>query len=325
VELPKRQLVLALAGLLVFLVGLNETVAVATRQSVPRRLMAHARQSTGASVIALGTSLIGTGFVESAFDEGMGLVPQSGAVNLGLGASSPVEQLLMLRYALHQGIRPQIVVYGFYDFQLTHPAELTTQDLIGNRAMLYYVEPEYARNFYSLSLHDRIEFEIMRHFELFADRGTVWERVERFRRAISQKGMPPEKTNAMGRANDFALLEFPSTAAFIQECGRASRRDLIPAVREIALQSAAAGSEVYFVEMPMPPAHVHSFYDAPAWADYRAHVRGLLGQLGVTYIDASHWMPEESAFDDPLHLTYMGAQQFSRRLGEYLRTIAQTP
>ena len=44
--------------------------------------------------------------------------------------------------------------------------------------MLYYMEPEYARGFYHLSLHDRAEFEIMRHFELFADRGQVWERVE---------------------------------------------------------------------------------------------------------------------------------------------------
>jgi hypothetical protein len=35
-------------------------------------------------------------------------------------------------------------------------------------------------------------------------------------------------------------------------------------------------------------------------------------------------MPAENAFEDPLHLTYEGGQQFSRRLGEYLRNIVPT-
>jgi hypothetical protein len=44
----------------------------------------------------------------------------------------------------------------------------------------------------------------------------------------------------------------------------------------------------------------------------------MLGQAGVTYVDASHWIPAESMFMDPLHLTYEGSKQFSRRLGETL-------
>ena len=59
---------------------------------------------------------------------------------------------------------------GFYDFQLTHPVELTTADFIGSQAMLYYVEPEFARRFYHLSFHDSVEFEIMRRFPALADR-----------------------------------------------------------------------------------------------------------------------------------------------------------
>ena len=163
-----------------------------------------------------------------------------------MGGSSAVEQLLMLRYALQQGMRPRVVVFGFFDFQLTHPLEYATRDLIGNRAMLYYMEPEYARAFYHLSLHDRAEFEIMRHFELFVDRGTVWQRVELFRRGLAQQGMPPEKANSMGRAVDFAMLEYPSAPEFIAECGRASRNPLIPSVREIALQAAASAQQSLF-------------------------------------------------------------------------------
>ena len=124
----------------------------------------------------------------------------------------------------------------------------------------------------------------------------------------------------MGRAVDFAMLEYPSAPAFVAECGRASRNPLIPSVVEIARQAAAAGSKVYFVEMPMPPAHVKTFYDEPAWDGYRTHLKSMLGGLGSTYIDASHWMPGESSFIDPLHLSWEGSQAFSRRLGEYLRT-----
>jgi hypothetical protein len=319
---PKRIFFLALAGILLLLAGLDREVARLSSHTIPRWTMSRVRQSRGAQALALGNSLVGVGFNESGFDAGMGLDKQSGSIDLAMGGSSAIEQLLMLRYALNQGLRPRLVIFGFFDFTLTHPLEYSTRDLIGNRAMLYYGEPEYARRFYHLSLHDRAEFEIMRHFELFVDRGTVWERVELFRRALAQQGMPPEKTNSMGRSVDFAMLEYPSAPEFIAECGRASRNPLISSVREIALQAEAAGAKVYFVEMPMPPEHVQMFYDQPQWsAGYRVHLQQMLGALGAAYIDASHWMPDEDSFEDPLHLTYAGAQQFSRRLGEYLRGV----
>jgi hypothetical protein len=319
---PKRIFLLALAGILLLLIALDRAVARSSQNTVPRALMARVRESTDAKALALGNSLVGVGFIETSFDAGWDSDGRMRSINLGMGGSSAVEQLLMLRYALRQGIQPRVVVFGFFDFQLTHPLEYSTGDLIGNRAMLYYLEPEYARTLYHLSLHDRAEFEFMRHFELFADRGQVWQRVELFRRALGQQGMPAEKTNSMGRAVDFAMLEYPSAPAFIAECGRASRNPLIPSVYEIALQASAAGSKVYFIQMPMPPEHVQLFYDQPEWAGYRAHLQDMLGGLGATYVDASHWIPEETAFADPLHLTYAGAQQFSRRLGEYLRNVS---
>lgn len=323
---PKRIFFLALVGILLLLVGLDRKVARLSANTIPRYTMSRVRQYRGAQAIALGNSLIGVGFQESSFDEGMSLAITSGSINLAMGGSSAIEQLLMLRYAFNQGLRPRVVVFGFFDFTLTHPLEYSTRDLIGNRAMLYYMEPEYARGFYHLSMHDRAEFEIMRHFELFADRGTIWERVELFRRSLAQQGMPTEKADSMGRAVDFAMLEYPSAPEFIAECGRASRNPLIPSVREIALQAEAAGARVYFVEMPMPPEHVQMFYDQPQWSNaYRVHLRQMLGDIGATYIDASHWMPDENAFEDPLHLTYAGAQEFSRRLGAYLRETESDP
>ena len=319
VTVSKRQVLLALAGLLLLLFVLNEAVARSARDTMPRQLMARIRESPGAAVIALGNSLVGVGFEESAFDEGMRLNQQQGMINLGLGNSTPVEHLMLLRYALRNGDRPRELIYGFFDFQLTHPAEFATSDFVGNRAMLYYLEPEYARQFYHLSLHDRIEFQIMRRFPLFVDRTVTWERIELLRRRLGQQGMPPEKTNAMGRANDFSLLEYPSTPAFIEECGRASQRDLIPSVHAIIEQGREAGMKVVFVEMPLPPAHVQSFYDTAAWGVYRLHVQEMLAGAGAQFIDASHMMPDESMFADPLHMTYEASKDFSRRMGASLR------
>jgi hypothetical protein len=313
---------LALAGAVLFLAALDGIVAHTTRHSIARQVMAHARESTGAQVVGLGNSLMAVGFVEDSVDSGLGAGPPRGAANLAMGSSSPVEQLLLLRYGLQHGIRPKIVVYGFFDFQLTHPVEFSTRELIGNHAMLYYVEPEYARRFYTLSLHDRVEFQVMRHFELFADRSAVWRKVEIFRRTLSQQGMPAEKSNAMGRDVDFAILEYPTASEFVAECGRASHNPIIPAIREMALQSEAAGAQFYFVEMPMPPQHVHMFYDQPEWSGgYRLHLLQMIGDLGAHYIDASHWMPDESSFQDSLHLSYGGSLQFSHKLGVYLRGV----
>lgn len=68
--------------MLLVLLALNWAVAFATRNSVPRRVMALARQSTGAVVMALGNSLIGAGFDAEAFDKGMGLSQERRSVNL---------------------------------------------------------------------------------------------------------------------------------------------------------------------------------------------------------------------------------------------------
>jgi hypothetical protein len=309
----------SLAALLLLMAGLNAVVAYTTRNSVPRRQMARARQAPDTTVLAIGNSLIGAGFDESSFDRGMQLSPNRGSLNFALGYSLPVEQLLFLRFALQHQMHPRIVIYGFYDLQLSTPVRLATRDFAGNRAVLYYLEPEYARQFYYLSLHDRIEFEIMRHFPMTVDRGAFWAKIERLRRDIGQQGMPAERTNQFGRADDFALLEAKSDAEFASACDQASNQDLISPVLEIIRQGQDSGAKIVFVEMPMRPAHVKRFYETAGWEKYREHVRGIIEPKGVEYVDASHWISDGALFDDPLHMGHQAAEQFSERLGEYLR------
>jgi len=318
-HLTKHKLLSMLCVLAIALVAMNAGVAVLTRNSLPRRVMAHARQAKNASVVAIGNSLIAAGFDESAFDSGLGAEKEQGSVNVGLGASSPVEQLLLFRYARAHEMDPQVLVYGFYDLQLTEPLKFATGDLIGNRDMLYYVEPEYGLRFYKLSLHDRVEFELMRRFPMMMDRSAIWAKVELLRRKIAQMGMPSEQVNRFGRAGDFTLLEANDTAEFVRKCESGTQGDLIAPVRELIRQASEAGIQVIFVEMPMHPAHLRFFYDTLAWEQYRSHLRALLAAQQVIYIDASRWMAGEEMFADRLHLTESGAAQFSERLGRLLR------
>lgn len=321
----KRQLALTSLVLLTVLLVMNLAIVHLTRNSVPRRVMRHARDSQSASVLALGNSLVASGVDEIAFNAGAALTSPRGAVNLGLGGSIPVEQLLLLRYSLTHGMRPRLVVYGFYDFQLTAPNHLTTSELIGNHAILYYLEPYYARGFYSLSLHDSLQFSAMHVIPMLADRGAIWAKIEILRRGIAQQGMPAERSNRFGRASDFSLLESDNSDDFRHNCEASIELPLALPVKELLRQARDAGFTVAVVEMPMRSAHRNMFYDTPWWLQYVAHIRNLLEPYGVTYIDASKWIQDDSLFDDPLHLSTEGAAQFSERLGRMLYCRSAPP
>jgi hypothetical protein len=315
--LTKRQLFISAVILLTGFVAMNLAVSVLARNALPRRVMRQARESQSAAVLALGNSLVRAGFDESAFDSAAGVPANRGSANLGLGGSSTVEQLLLLRYALAHGMRPQLLIYGFWDFQLSAPNEFQIGDLMGNHAMLYYVEPAYASRFYSLSWHDDFEFRAMHVFPMFADRGSIWTHVEILRRAIGQQGMPAQSSNQFGRASDFALLESRSPEEFRLGCEVSKKMPLAPAVSELLHQASNAGLAIVVVEMPMRQTHRELFYDTPWWRDYVAQLRVLLAPYRVMFVDASDWA-NDSLFADSLHLTNRGAAQFSQHLGTSL-------
>jgi hypothetical protein len=316
--LAKRQLVPTAAVLLAGILALNVVVAFLARNSMPRRILRHADQSRPASVLALGNSLVAAGFDSGVFDTAAGLSSPHGAVNLGLGSTFPVEHLLLFRYAYSRGMRPGLLLYGFYDFQLTTADRFAIGDVIGNHSMLYYMEPFYARQFYSLTAHDAVQFDALRAFPMFADRGSIWGKVEILRRAMSQQGMPPQRSNQFGRASDFSLLESDNPEVFRRQCQASLEFPLSPSVHELLRQARNADISVVVIEMPMRQAHRNLFYDTPWWNLYVAHIRKLLIPLGVSFVDASRWIEDDSLFADPLHLSDEGAVQFSQRLGGLL-------
>jgi hypothetical protein len=316
--LTMRKLAFTAAVLFAGVLVMNLVFAFLTRNPVPRRVMRRARESESATVLALGNSLVASGFDNSAFDAGAGLAAPRASVNLGLGATSPVEHLLLLRYALAHGMRPRVVLYGFYDFQLTAPGAFTTSDLIGNNAMVYYVEPFYARGFLTLSFHDAIEFRVMQLFPMLADRGAAWAKIEILRRDLAQQGMPLDRNNQFGRATDFSLLEAASAEDFRRQCESSLKLPLAPAVSELLRQASSAGATTTVVEMPMRQAHRSQFYDTACSSRYRTRIGSLLEPYRANFTDANAWIQDDSLFEDPLHLSDSGAEQFSRRLGSTL-------
>ncbi len=121
-------------------------------------------------------------------------------MNMAMGASTPPEHLLLLRAALQDDDRAQLLLYGFYDFQLTDAVSFKFSDMIGNHDLLYYDEPQLARRFYSMSRHDSAGFEIARHFPLLAERGAIWAKVERLRlaRLLSRECRHRRRTSLAG-------------------------------------------------------------------------------------------------------------------------------
>src|SRR5882724_9298310 len=140
--------VLVCAALLAFA---NAAVGRLTRNTVSRRILADAKSAGTAQTIALGNSLVRSGFNADEFAAAQSPGVQSAALNMAMGASTPAEHLLLLRAVLRSDDRAQLLLYGFYDFQLTDPVSLTFADMIGNHDLLYYDEPEFARRYYTMS------------------------------------------------------------------------------------------------------------------------------------------------------------------------------
>jgi hypothetical protein len=303
------------------LVGVNLAVGRAARHSVPRQTIA-AIDSVGSviGVLGVGNSLMAAAFdaaaVEQTFQKaGRAIV----AVNGALGASGPIEHLDLTRVALQHHM-VQNLVYGFSEQQMSMEAPLKNSDLIGNEAMLYYDEPQLTLKYARFNWMEWVEFETYRCCALLRERSAIWIKVEKMRRAMQEVGMPHQDTNRFGRRADFELIEPTGAKQFTERCSTVIRSGdfIVPALQELFKEARSHGSRVTVVEMPAHPSHMKTFYDLPIWDEFRRLNRQAVERSGAAYLDASHWVPEESEYQDNLHLGASGAAQFSRMLAEHL-------
>jgi len=326
--MPGRNVLVACSLTALLFLVVNLAVNRAAINSVPRQtLRAIDAAPPVIGMFATGGSLVAAGFdaatVEGAFESsGHPLVVVNGA----LGATDSLEHLLLLRRAL-QHHTVQELVYGFFDQQMSDDMPLENSNLIGNHAMLYYEEPQIVVRYARFDLMNLITFQAYRCCAVFRERGTIWARVEKLRRAMAAVGMPRQETNRFGRAEDFDLLESVSPQAFTQRCNQVLQTGqmLSPRIQEMFQEAGARGVKIIVVEMPLHSWHVKTFYELPVWSEFRRATRQAVERAGASYIDASHWIPEESQFDDHVHLGPSGAVRFSRLLAERLLTGVPSP
>lgn len=307
---------------------LNVGVAVLGRNSIPRQIASRIETTRGLNCLALGNSLMEAGFHPPTFEAASKSRNRNAiiAVNAGMGSSYPVEHMLFLRRAFQKRKDLECVIYGFFDFQLMDQPRTKIGELIGNRAMLYYFEPNIVPRYYEWGLLERLEFHAARMFPAIEERGAIWAKVEKFRRLLSGIGMPREDTNRFGRTADFTLLEASDASQFARDCDRAidSRRELSKPIEAMVALARQHGARISMIEMPMSPAHVARFYNTPAWRRYRTYLRDLLASHGAEYVVASDWITDERLFEDHLHLGAAGAIAFSQKLGQNLARAAFT-
>ena len=324
-----RRLFLATAIALAILAGYN--VAIARRAHTSQRQQARAaleRIPASTEVLFLGNSLMESGCNMTAFAAAWprreGAPP---AVNLALGATTPVEHYLLLKHALEGPVRPKYIVYGFFDDQLNAETHGDWSDLIGNRALSYYYPDEAAELYAPGSTLKRWQLQFTQKVPLLSERSSLWSAVEDFRRKLEDVGLPARKRTRFGRVDDFAALAAKNAESFQRRIGDVvgQKRGFSRPVQEILELALSRGTKIVFVEMPMPSRHRTTFYSMAVWSKMRAHLQALATEAGASYLVASDWVEDDAKFEDAVHLNEDGAKFFSGKLADAISQLDGMP
>jgi len=322
----KRRLFIPIAIALVILLAYNLLIAHAAKKTQRRHLLSALNSlPPSTDCVFLGNSLIEAGCDAHAFELAWSRGDSAPmAVNLGLGATTPVEHFLILKRAFERQAKIKYVIYGFFDDQLNAAPDGVWQDLIGNRAFSYYF-PKEAAAFYTP--HSRLgewRLEMTQKLPMLAERSSLWDRVELFRRQLDEIGMPKQKVNRFGRVGDFNALEAKDVPSFVQRCDAIveARKGFSAPLQAMIDLAHEHGAKFFLVEMPMSPKHLQTFYSLPVWAEMRSHLQSLAREQQVSYVTASDWVTEATNFEDTVHLNESGARFFSARLGTTLSRMS---
>lgn len=303
--------------LLVLLVAVNLLIARLAENSFPLKVLraAHAiEKNGGVTDLFVGNSLMQAAFNAQTFDAAW---PGHRSFNLGIGDTKAVEHYLLLKNA---GNERATIYYGFYDIQLSLEAERGWDNLIGNRALAYYLDPDTAVPLYFPDGGPKAwRMRLMRWLPMLVHRQALWSKVERWRIAAAGFGARKEEINQFGRVEAFVQMANDAQRSFQDGLANYALRPVFSEpVSHMVELAAQRKVDFYFVLMPVTGEHRSIQYQTPAWRAYRARIEKTLQLRGNHFIDASAWVPDTD-FNDPLHLTADGAKTFSIMMANYLR------
>ena len=129
--------------------------------------------------------------------------------------------------------------------------------------------------------------------------------------------MPPVAINRMGQVSDFAMLEAASPILFRTDRSIGERQSRSIPANHRGIKGAWRASRDG--DVAMHPFHQRTFYSLPRGADIETMCVRWSNRLARFYLNASDWIERPDEFADHLHLSASGADDFSRRLADYLR------
>ena len=323
-KLKTKRLLIALGVAVAVLIGYNRLIAhLATRSQRQHALAVQTHPPADTAVVFLGNSLMEAGGDPAAFRAAWPLHPAP-SLNLALGATSPVEHYLIMKNALDHGLRPQWLVYGYFDDQLNATIGGDWSDLVGNRALSYYFPEQAAELYVPGSSLKRWQLSVTQRLPMLSERSSLWTKVERWRRQLGAIGLPTQATNRFGRVNDFGPRGPEEIASFERRCRSITDGQVgfSAPIRQIIELAQAHQIRVVLVEMPLPRPHRAAFYTTAVWPRLRQQINQLAAASGASYLNASDWVNDDDQFADSVHLNPAGARLFSSRLALWLAKLA---
>jgi len=298
-----RYAIMITAGFLL----LNFGIAIIERNNPARILSARLQKASNNDYLFLGNSLIAAGI-----DTDVCKKQQVTCMNAGIGSTQSSEHAAIAQEAIASGVRGKLI-YGFMDLTLSESPELGWK---GNRAVAFQLKNVDIPESYGLKGLSTYDFILRRNIPLLTYQDSLWAKVERVRRVLSDKSLKRKSvTNTFGRTDDFSALEDGSSERFAARVCKAMTKTslLCPEVMRLLNAAAKDGREVVFVVMPMPAKHRNAYYRTPDWQSYLDRLATELDALGARLVNMDE-MAVPSDFSDAVHLSPTGATAFTEFL-----------
>lgn len=307
-------------AVVVGLVALNIGITLIERNNPARVLASRLQTPSENNYIFIGNSLMAAGI-----DTAVCKRQQVACLNIGIGSTQTSEHAAIAEEAITTGIRGNLV-YGFMDLTLSESPE---QGWKGNRAIAFHLKRVNIPKSYGLHGLSVQEYFLRRSLPLLTYQDSLWAKVERVRRVLSDKSLRKQTvTNSFGRAGDFSALEDGSAERFSARVRKAMTKQslLCPEVDRLLNTATKNGREMVFVVMPMPSQHRNSYYRTSDWQAYLDRLATELDARGARLVNMDE-MALDSDFADAVHLSPTGATAFTEfLLPELVRaTVRRTP
>ncbi|MFM7188562.1 MAG: hypothetical protein ACKO14_12170 [Armatimonadota bacterium] len=289
------------------LLALNLGITLIERNNPARVLASRLQTPSENSYVFIGNSLIAAGI-----DTAVCSRQQLACLNLGIGSTQTSEHAAIAGEAIATRIRGKLI-YGFMDLTLSESPEAGWK---GNRAVAFQLKHINIPESYGLSGPAVFEFNLRRSLPILTYQDSLWAKVERFRRVLSDKSLQKRTaTNNFGRASDFSALEDGSGERFAERVRKAMTKPslLCPEVERLFSVAVKDKREVVFVVMPMPAKHRNTYYRTSEWQAYLDRLASELDTKGARLVNMDE-MALDSDFTDAVHLSPAGATAFTEFL-----------